>query len=122
MWLSSSFISCKVSAGLFSSRGQIVTSGIGVGSSSESFSFDTAQAFASAMRNGASTGSLLISVTGENFGTVGFTISERIGDSAAENSRWLSYTSLICKVLRLQIHIVCQIDLLVCRQVQGSRI
>ncbi len=98
MWLSSSFLSCKVSAGAFSSRGQIVTSGVGVGTKTEPFTMDTAKQFAITQKNGANTGSLVISVSGSNLGTVSYSISERIGDSAAENSRWLSFTSLLCRV------------------------
>ena len=98
MWLSSSFISCKVAAGVLATRGQIVTSGVGVGSMSESFTFDAPEETFSAKKNGPSTGTILISVSGADFGTVGFTLSERLGDSAAENSKWTSYTSAFCRV------------------------
>jgi len=97
VWLSSSFLSCKVSAGVFASRGQIVTGGVGVGTTTETFTIDAAKQFAISQKNGANTGSLVISVSGSNLATVGYSISERIGDSAAENSRWLSFTSLLCR-------------------------
>jgi hypothetical protein len=99
VWLSSSFLSCKVSAGAFASRGQIVTSGIGVGTTTQTFTIDAAKQFAVAKKNGANTGSLVISVSGSNLGTASYSISERVGDSAAENSRWLSFTSLLCRVI-----------------------
>ncbi len=98
VWLSTSFLSCKVSAGVFATRGQIVTSGIGVGSRSDSFTFDTAQEFTIAKKNGPTTGSIMLSIGGVNLGTFALTLSARIGDSSAENSRWVSLTTLFCRV------------------------
>ena len=95
-WLSNSLIRCRVSAGVMASRSATITAGCGTtGSSSARFSYDIPNISDSRMMNGPSLpGVFRVTVRGANMGVVSFTVRERGGQSACENTFWSSSSSI----------------------------
>jgi hypothetical protein len=97
LWISDSTVLCTVSRGLQTSRSVILTSGQVVGSTSVAFSFAKSTASRATFVNQASTGSTIISITGNDFGLYIVTILMGFGHTACESSKWTSTSAVACR-------------------------
>jgi hypothetical protein len=93
-WISESSLSSRFSGGLQSTRLMAITLGIKVGTLTDTSSVDTSAISSIKKSNGSPTGSFSVTLTGKSFGTFALSNGARTGSSAAENTYWISDTSL----------------------------
>jgi hypothetical protein len=95
-WSSNSLVRCRVAQGVTESRTAMITAGSAkIGSSTSRFSYDIPHISDSRVMNGPSiAGIFRITVRGANMGIVSYSVRERGGQSACENTIWSSSSSI----------------------------
>ena len=94
VWYSDTSISCNLVKGSGFTKKVIATAGSRVGSVTEIFSYDGPSISSQVEVHVPTTGSSLLTMTGQDFGNNHYSVGTRFGGSASEYTMWISDTSV----------------------------
>ena len=94
-WVSDTSVSCTIVQGMLGSRQVILSAGMGIGSLSHVFSFDSVSLSSLGPANMPTTGDRTTTISGISFA---FSGNSRFSSTACEASIWVALTSLNCLV------------------------
>ena len=97
MWASETTVSCQTPAGVRTSKRVVVTSGERTSTITEVLSYDIHYVTAATRTNIAATGSTSVTISGVSYGHLGRSMAARLGDTAMEETIWVSDTSINSK-------------------------
>ena len=97
VWASETTVSCQTPAGVRTSKRVVVTSGERTSTITEVLSYDIHYVTAATRTNIAATGSTSVTISGVSYGHLGRSMAARLGDTAMEETIWVSDTSINSK-------------------------
>ena len=95
-WVADSSVRCRTETGVRSSRTTILSSGVRMGSLTDGISLSPVDMSAVSISNSPSTGSILLTLSGTNFGSSSSSCGAMLAGTASAWTVWNSETSLIC--------------------------
>jgi len=96
-WVSATAVACRAPAGVAASMRLLLTVGARAGTATDALSYDVPFLTRLARPNAPSVGGASVTVNGGNFGTDQYSVTGKIGVTAAEATLWASSSALVCR-------------------------
>ncbi len=103
-WKSETSVGVKISAGIGATHRVTITAGVVVGTLTEAVSYKIPVLSSTSQTNFVSIGLQVLHISGTHFGQDTYSQADRMGNTAAESSLWVSDTSVLLKVARGYAH------------------
>ena len=97
-WVSYSSVRCLLSAGIGTGHPVVLTAGGARGTVTMSASYDVPSLWSVSLTNAATSGGLLVTLSGADFGRADYTQDARFGGTACQATSWASDSSVSCIV------------------------